>query len=195
MLVVRAVSLQVFLCHGCQFHPGDGLAVFHQIEVRANGQRRGAMIAGDHLHDNASPMAGFDGFDSLLPRWIDHADQPQKTKAVLNGLRQQFVATRLPRFRGKREHPHAVCPHTVHLCCNLLMQDRITRLKATFEDHLRCALEHHGPLVATVQGGHVLIFRGKGNRVEPGVLTVDLRRPQALPWQQPPAAPPRSGRR
>ena len=135
-------------------HPGNG----------GGGNR---MVAGDHRHPDAARMAFCHGFDSLLARRIEEADQPQQHEVGRQIVRPEVarpqIGVRLPR---QRQHPLTLPREVVRCLHPVVAIERRPFVVAALlpvamlDDLLGCALDQEdaAAAVGAVQRRHVAVL-------------------------------------
>ena len=142
------------------------------------------MVARDHEDPDARGLAGRYCRNRLGPGRIQHPLKAQKIKVSRHVTMLEMALIGLGLTHRKGEHPLAPARHGRH---RLLDGATIERLGYTAVVALAAAAQQHRlhrtldqDALTAMQGGHVLLLGGKGNRVLPGVppqgvVTVDPR--------------------
>jgi hypothetical protein len=101
--------LQLGVGHSLDLFAGEAAAVAAQAELGADGQRRGGVVAGDHLDPDAGAHAALDGGPGFLAWRIDHAEQAEQGEAACHVLEGKLALAGIDRHVGYRQYPLPVC--------------------------------------------------------------------------------------
>ena len=86
--------------HRLELGPGHRPAVGGDAELGRNDRRRLRVIAGDHDRPDPGALRARDRFSGLVPRRVDHADQPEEDQIALH-LGVDCLGLGIPRERAK----------------------------------------------------------------------------------------------